>query len=260
MSRHEPDHGCERYGRPKNAYCFDAGDERANEQVSLTALHTIFMREHNRIADYFYIHYPNWDDETIYQESRRIFIAIFQHISFNEWLPVILGRKTMNRFGLDLLEDGFYTGYDPKINPSIRLGFQAAAFRFGHSILPDVIERYNKYHEKLEAIRLSVLLRQPYDLYRPGALDTFILGMINQEANRMDPEITTEVTNHLFEKPGSHFGRDLAAINIQRGRELGLPSYNAFREYCGLPRAKSFYDLRGSFDNRTLRRLESIYT
>lgn len=222
-------------------------------------MHTLWLREHNKIADYLYQAYPSWSDETLYQETRRIIIAQFQHIVFNEWLPVILGRKVMNRYGLDLVEEGYYNGYDEKVNPSIRLAFQAAAFRFGHSILPDVIERFDKYHRKIEAIRLSVLLRQPYELYKPGILDSFVLGMVNQEAARMDPEVTTEVTNHLFERPGSHFGRDLAAINIQRGRELGLPPYNAFREYCGLPKFRDFYDLYGSFDNVTVRRFQSLY-
>lgn len=110
-----------------------------------------------------------------------------------------------------------------------------------------------------EAIRLSTLLRQPYELYKPGIIDSFILGLINQEAYRMDPEITTEVTNHLFEKPGERFGLDLAAMNIQRGREMGLPGYNAFREYCGFGRAKTFYDFAGTFDNRTIQRFMSIY-
>lgn len=75
----------------------------------------------------------------------------------------------------------------------------------------------------------------------------------------MDPEVTTEVTNHLFEKPGERFGLDLAALNIQRAREMGVPGYNFFREYCGLPRAKTFYDLVGSFDNRTIHRFTSLY-
>lgn len=259
LNTHDPDHGCERHGRPKNAFCFDAGDERVNEQLPLTVTHTLLMREHNRIADYLYQENPSWNDERLYQESRRIMVAELQHIIFNEWLPIILGRKIMSAYGLDLDQSGYYNGYDEKVNPSIRLAFQAAAFRFGHSILPDVIERYNKYHQKIEAIRLSVLLRQPYELYKPGAVDSFLLGLLNQEAARMDAEVTTEVTNHLFERPGAHFGRDLAAINVQRGRETGLPGYNAFREYCGLNRVKYWSELAGSFDNKTIYRMQKLY-
>lgn len=75
----------------------------------------------------------------------------------------------------------------------------------------------------------------------------------------MDPTLTTEVTNHLFEKPGKFFGIDLAAINIQRGRDMGVPGYNHFREYCGLPRAKYFEDLTGVFSNKTLLRMSQLY-
>lgn len=106
---------------------------------------------------------------------------------------------------------------------------------------------------------MSKLLKQPYDLYHPGVLDTYLLGLINQRSGRMDPTLTTEVTNHLFEKPGKFFGIDLAAINIQRGRDMGVPGYNHFREYCGLPRAKYFEDLSGVFSNKTLLRLSQLY-
>lgn len=106
---------------------------------------------------------------------------------------------------------------------------------------------------------MSKLLKQPYDLYHPGVLDTYLLGLANQRSGRMDPTLTTEVTNHLFEKPGKFFGIDLAAINIQRGRDMGVPGYNHFREYCGLPRAKYFEDLTGVFSNKTLLRLSQLY-
>ncbi|RWS06684.1 peroxidase-like protein, partial [Dinothrombium tinctorium] len=259
IKTHDPDIGCERRGRPRDLYCFDAGDDRVNEQLVLTLMHLLWVREHNRIADYLAAANPHWDDETLYQEARRITVAEEQHITFNEFLPIVIGRKVMHKYGLDLLKDGYYDGYDPKVNGAIRLAFQSAAFRFGHSILPDVTERYNKFHEKIEAIRLSQLLRQPYELYKPGIIDTFIHGLVDQEANRMDPQITTEVTNHLFEKPGEHFGLDLAAINIERSREVGMPGYNAYREYCGMPRAKTFHDLIGYFDNATIQRYAKIY-
>lgn len=83
--------------------------------------------------------------------------------------------------------------------------------------------------------------------------------MVNQQANRMDPEVSTEITNHLFEKPGEHFGSDLAAININRGRESGIPGYNSYREFCGLKKAKGFLDLLGTFDNKTVHRMASIF-
>lgn len=145
------------------------------------------------------------------------------------------------------------------MNAEVRVAFQAAAFRFGHSLVPDVITRFNKHHRKIAAIRLSHILRQPFELYKPAITDTFLLGLINQPANRMDNTLSTELLNHLFERPGSHFGGDLAAANIQRGRDVGLPGYNEFREYCDLPRARDFQDLIGFISNSTIKRLENVY-
>src|SRR2546422_644011 len=82
------------------------GDERVNEQLQLTVMHTTMMREHNRIADILYKLNPHWDDETLYQETRRIVSAQVTHITFNEFLPIILGRKVMHKYGLDLVKHG----------------------------------------------------------------------------------------------------------------------------------------------------------
>lgn len=73
------------------------------------------------------------------------------------------------------------------------------------------------------------MIRQPYDLYRAGVIDEYFMGMANQVAQAMDDSVTQEVTNHLFRKPNQPFGVDLAAFNMQRGREFGLPSYMEFR-------------------------------
>ncbi|KAH7955143.1 hypothetical protein HPB49_024771 [Dermacentor silvarum] len=234
-------------------------DERVNEQLSLTVMHTLWLREHNKIAKGLQTVNPHWDDETLFQETRHILISEVQHLTLTEWLPSVLGPDAVKKYGLTPVQHGYYDGYSPKVNAGIRQAFQAAAFRFGHSLLPDITERYNKFHEKLEAIRLSKLLRQPYDLYKPGVVDSFALGLVDQQSNRMDPEITTEVTNHLFEVPGDGFGMDLVSLNIQRGRETGIPGYNDFREYCGLPRARDFSDLIGYLPNKTIHRYAQIY-
>ncbi|KAJ6223481.1 hypothetical protein RDWZM_002026 [Blomia tropicalis] len=259
MKTQNPDSGCERSGRGRNMYCFDTGDVRSNEQLQLAVMHTVWMRQHNAIADKLSTINTHWSDETLFQEARRIVGAMVQHITYNEFLPIIIGNKAMNKYGINLLKNGYYSGYDPKTNPGIRVEFQASAFRFGHSILPDATERFNKFHEKLESIRLSTMLRQPYRLYQPGVVDSFIFGLVNQPAYRVDSEITSEVTNHLFEKPGENFGLDLAAINVVRSREMGIPGYNEVREYCGMKRIRHFEELFGLIDNATIHRYLGLY-
>jgi hypothetical protein len=84
------------------------GDGRASEQPGLTAIHTIFMREHNRVADGLLSMNPTWEDERIYQEARKIVTAEYQHIAYNEFLPRILGHTAMNLYGLTLMPHGEY--------------------------------------------------------------------------------------------------------------------------------------------------------
>ncbi|XP_054003240.1 uncharacterized protein LOC128889548 isoform X1 [Hylaeus anthracinus] len=252
-----PDEGCTRPNR--SMYCFEAGEIRVNEQLVLTCMHTLMAREHNRIAKQLNQINPHWDDETLFQEARRIVIAEIQHITYNEFLPILLGKDVMEKFGLLLEKNSYWDGYDDSVNPAVIDAFASAAFRFGHSLLPTAVERWSKAHKFIASKRLSDLIRRPYDLYRAGVFDEYIMGLMNQVAQAMDDSITQEVTNHLFKKAGAKFGLDLVSFNMQRGREFGIPSYMEFRKFCGLPWADTFEELFGSMPNETIRRYSSIF-
>lgn len=96
--------------------CFVAGEGRTNENLALTSLHTLFNRNHNKIAATLASINPQWIDETLYQEARKINLAIYEHIIFNEFVPTIIGWNSASAF--DLLpqnDDVFYTGYSPNV-------------------------------------------------------------------------------------------------------------------------------------------------
>ena len=76
--------------------CLTTGDSRVNEQANLAVMHTLWMREHNRIARELKRLKRSADEETLFQEARRIVGAELQHITYNEWLPIILGNKIIN--------------------------------------------------------------------------------------------------------------------------------------------------------------------
>ncbi|TXH68210.1 MAG: peroxidase [Thiothrix sp.] len=218
---------------PKNANgAFVAGDERSNENPALTSMHTIWMREHNRIAEELATKNPSWSDEKLYQEARRTVIAEIQAITYNEFLPNLLGEDALSK----------YKGYDPTVNAGINNEFAAAAFRFGHTMLSPTLLRLDDQGQ--EIAQGNVSLRDAFS--KPGLVDQagiepFLRGGMSQTAQAFDPMVIDDVRNFLFGQPGSG-GLDLVAINMQRGRDHGLAGYNDVRESLGLSRIESFDD------------------
>src|SRR6202011_2516467 len=101
---------------------FLTGDVRGNENVLLVSIETLFVREHNRLADQFAAEHPEWTDEQLYQAARQVVGAEIESITYNEFLPALLGPGALPA----------YVGYDPSINPGIANEFSTAAFRVGH--------------------------------------------------------------------------------------------------------------------------------
>ncbi|CAL4123854.1 unnamed protein product [Meganyctiphanes norvegica] len=239
--------------------CFKAGDSRVNEQPNLAVMHTIWMRQHNRIAEQLQKINPGWTDEEVYQEARRIIIAQMQHITYKEYLPIILGKEYMEDFGLLPLRSGFANSYRENVDPTINNVFAAAAFRYGHTLISSSMKRVTRFGTDNEDLLLSKNQFRPFMLYNRGALDELLRGLSKQPSEQFDHFFTEELTNKLF-AGNRAFGMDLVALNIQRGRDHGLPDYNSWRKICGLPKVTTFQGFRDVMDNSVIKQLESMYS
>ncbi|MGF1480759.1 MAG: peroxidase family protein [Cyanophyceae cyanobacterium] len=223
-----------------DANLFIAGDVRANEQVGLTAVHTLFVREHNRLAAEIAAD-PELaqkataadlsEEDYIYQTARKLVGAQIQAITYNEFLPLLLGNTALEP----------YDGYDATVNASIGNEFSTAAYRVGHTMLSPNLLRISDDGTDAGSIELKNAFFNP-QLIRDEGIDTLLYGLASQPAQAIDPFIVDDVRNFLFGPPGSG-GFDLAALNIQRGRDHGLPSYNEVRQGLGLEAVDSFDEL-----------------
>lgn len=227
---------------------FLAGDVRANEQSALIAMHTLFVREHNRLARKIRKNSSyNLSGDEIYERARRIVGAEMQVITYREFIPALLGRNALSR----------YRGYNPDVDPRIMNEFSTAAFRLGHSLLNEQILRVNRRGGEIRAGHLPLrnAFFAPTEIIDHG-IEPILRGLSQQLCQDLDAYVIDDVRNFLFGAPGQG-GFDLAALNIQRGRDHGLPSYNDTREQMGLPRALSFDQISSDVDVQA--RLAAVY-
>jgi hypothetical protein len=225
---------------------FMAGDVRANENIELTAMHTLFLREHNRIASMIDKSAPFLPDEVVFQVARAIVIAEVQSITVNGFLPALMGPGALPA----------YAGYNPNVNPGIATEFSTAGFRLGHSLLaPDVAFLNPDGSEKFPPVSLANSFFNPPVLSANGA-DPILKYLATDNAQEIDNKIVPELQNFLFGPPGAG-GFDLASLNIQRGRDHGLADYNTTRAFYGLPKVTSFAQITS---NPTLQaELQQLY-
>lgn len=226
---------------------FYAGDERANEQVGLTVMHTLFMREHNYWADRIREAVPELDDEGIYQRARAMVAAEMQCITYNEFLPLLLGDDTF----------GPYEGYQPTVEATISNEFATAAYRIGHTMLSPQLIRLDAELNPIDAgpLPLRNAFFNPTEVINYG-IEPYLRGLASQTAQEIDNFVVADVRNFLFGAPGQG-GFDLPSLNLQRGRDHGLPSYNDVRAVYGLPAITGFAEI--SSDPNVQERLEAAY-
>ncbi len=214
---------------------FVGGDVRSNENSVLVSMHTLFVREHNRIAENLAAAHPDWDDEELFQRAREINIAQYQSIIYNEYLPSLLG--------VDALPE--YTGYDSTTNVGISRTFASAAFRLGHTQLSSTIPRLDVNGDTLEEgnLTLAEVFFRSTGVVQETGIDPIFRGIASSLSQNIDLKIIDDVRNLLFGGGDRVSGRDLFAINLQRARLHGLADYNTIRESFGLQKVTSFADI-----------------
>ncbi len=238
---------------------FLAGDSRVNENPGFMAVHGLFVREHNRIVDEisealdqgrgritrFFEETGLSRGEFLYQSARRIVGAEIQQITYNEFLTALIGEDALPE----------YDGYDSTVNPDISVELQAAAFRIGHTMLSSQFLMVDD-EGNAEALPLRDSFLETGIVLENG-IDEFLLGLASQQSQEIDELVVDDVRNFLFGNPGEG-GFDLAAINIQRGREEGLGSLNFVRAELGLDPYESFDELTGG-NTELANKFASVY-
>ncbi|MEO1432231.1 MAG: peroxidase family protein [Cyanobacteria bacterium J06633_8] len=220
---------------------FLAGDERVSEQDALVAQHTLWLRNHNRIAQDLSQFHPKWDDEQIFERARQINIAQYQQVVMYEWLPQQIGEVSK------------YKGYDASETPQISDEFNAAGFRFGHSQTGNKIETVDSEGNST-TLPLLTTFGAP-NVNEGKDVDEILKGSTVTLDEDVDTNIVFDLRNALF--PPAGVGFDLYSANIQRGRERGLADYNQVRADFGLERVKSFDELTS--DKQLADTLQDLY-
>jgi peroxidase len=213
---------------------FVAGDRRANETIELASLQTLFMRNHNAIARQLQTAHPDWTDQQLFDEARKLNIAEEQIITYTAYLPALLGPNAVPA----------YTGYDPMVDPSIANEFSTIAFRFGHSLLNNTVARDANDGSSIGDVPLAQNFFDPR-LLTPGGVTDPVTGFTSSDigavlkgdadnnAQAMDVMAVSSIRNLLFGQGGP--GEDLIARDMWRAHDNGLGTYNQVRAAFGLP-------------------------
>ncbi|KAK7823161.1 hypothetical protein U0070_027368 [Myodes glareolus] len=231
--------------------CFLAGDTRSSETPKLASLHTLFVREHNRLATELRRLNPRWSGDKLYNEARKIVGAMVQIITYRDFLPLVLGKARIRR------TLGPYRGYCSNVDPRVANVF-TLAFRFGHTMLQPFMFRLDRQYRASRSnshVPLSSAFFASWRIVHEGGIDPILRGLMATPAklNRQDSMVVDELRDKLFQQV-RRIGLDLAALNMQRSRDHGLPGYNAWRRFCGLSQPRNLAQLSQVLRNQALAR------
>ena len=245
-----------------------AGDGRVNENIALTTIHHVFHEEHN-------FQVRNIQDAILAQDARAVALGDSTHSVAHDWQVATAtkdanGNYTYGAGGAiawdeaklfdaakltvemeyqhaavdqyartitpDLPE---FVGYNSGTDATVSLEYAQGAFRFGHSTMRETIDLMDP-NGSITGKVMSVALEQAFlnpALFAQKGAAAIAMGLTHQQMNEIDELLTPAMNQGLLGQP-----LDLAAINIARGRDIGLPTLNDFRDAVGLARYTSWSD------------------
>ena len=230
-----------------NGTCF-CGDSIIHSFPTSIGLATIFLREHNRLADKIAAENPSWNDEQVYQEARRWLIAFYQSISYNEYMPATTS-----------LPPPKYEGYNATVMPGVQALWLGATVRYGHteinSVLHALDENWNQHPLG------DVLIRDWWRLTcglinRYTTVDPILRGALMSHQQEVDLYYTDEMRVFTLGYPGRG-ANDAGSATVQRARDYGLPYFNDVRAAFGLAPKETWAEITS--DTKIAALLESLY-
>ncbi|XP_047396007.1 dual oxidase 2 isoform X1 [Sciurus carolinensis] len=242
---------------PQGLYAF--GAERGNREPFLQALGLLWFRYHNLCAQRLAREHPHWGDEELFQHARKKVIATYQNIALYEWLPSFL-QKTPPE----------YAGYSPFTDPSISPEFVVASEQFFSTMVPPGVYMRNSschFRKVLNsdsgsspALRVcnSYWTRENPNLNSVQEVNQLLLGMASQ-ISELEDRIVVEDLRDYWPGPGKFSRTDYVASSIQRGRDMGMPSYTQALLALGLEVPKNWSDLNPNVDPQVLEATAALY-
>ncbi|NWU65295.1 DUOX2 oxidase, partial [Pterocles burchelli] len=237
---------------------YDLGSAWGNENPFLQAESIAWFRYHNHLAAALARVHPTWSDEDLFQHARKRVIATFQSIVLYEWLPTLLGRPVPE-----------YKGYQQHLDPSLSPEFVVAAEQFLATMVPPGVYKRDPKCQfqqvpgpggSFPAMRLcnSYWSRQSRGLQQAGDVDNLLLGMSSQIAEREDNIVVEDLQDYWY-GPLKYSRTDYVASWLQRGRDLGLPTYNQARERFGLEPLQNWSDFAPHVEQQVLDKVAALY-
>lgn len=254
--------------KPQGAIDLTGANE--NWWLGLSLMHTLFVREHNQICEMLKrtptAQREGWDDERLYDQARLVNTALMAKIHTIEWTPAILPHPTTtyvlnaNWWGMfgrggshffrrftrsDMLQGIPGSRHDHHTAPYAITEDFAAVYRL-HGLLPDRIPLRSLNND--QELGVFGLLQLSEQHVRPVVEQVGFANAMYSFACEHPGLVTLgnfpDSLRNFTRPNGNHL--DLAALDILRDRERGVPHYNDFREFLGLPRVQSFEALLGA--------------